>query len=103
MPERHADLLEVGFGQVRQNLRIDLMLAEERFVLSEANRVQPLADVHVGAAYAETGTSSSRRGMESRISEMLGRLSRARTRSSSIGRPRGEPSWLICDNDLSMG
>ena len=42
------------------------MLAEQRFVLSEADRAQPLADVHVGAAYAETGTLSPRWGMESR-------------------------------------
>ena len=48
MPERHADLLEVGLGQVGQDVRVDLMLAEQRFVLSEADAVQPLGDVHLG-------------------------------------------------------
>ena len=46
MPERHADLFEVGFDQVGQDVRVDLILAEQRFVLSEADRVQPLGDVH---------------------------------------------------------
>ena len=63
MPERHADLLEVGLGQVRQDLRVDLMLPEQRFVLSEADRVQPLGDVHRTAS-AETAISSPRWGME---------------------------------------
>ena len=46
MPERHADLFEVGFDQVGQDVRVDLMLAEQGFVLSEVDRVQPLGDVH---------------------------------------------------------
>ena len=44
MPERHADLFEVGFDQVGQDVRVDLMLAEQGFVLSEVDRVQPLGD-----------------------------------------------------------
>ena len=46
MPERHADLLEVGLGQVDEDVGVDLVLAEQRFVLSEADAVQPLGDVH---------------------------------------------------------
>ena len=46
MPKRHADLFEVGFDQVGQDARVDLMLAEQGFVLSEVDRVQPLGDVH---------------------------------------------------------
>ena len=57
MPERHADLLEVGLGQVGQDVRVDLMLAEQGFVLSEAEGLQPLGDVHVRTACAETATS----------------------------------------------
>jgi hypothetical protein len=44
--QRHADLFEVGFDQVAENARVDLMLAEHGFVLSEVDRVQPLGDVH---------------------------------------------------------
>ena len=44
--ERHADLLDVGLSQVRQDFRVDLMLAEQGFVLSEADRVRPFGDVH---------------------------------------------------------
>ena len=46
VPQRHADLFEVGFDQVAQDARVDLMLAEQGFVLSEVDRVQPLGDVH---------------------------------------------------------
>ena len=46
MPQRHAELFEVGFGQVGQDFRVDLVLAEQGFVLSEVDRVQPLGDVH---------------------------------------------------------
>ena len=46
MAQRHADLFEVGFDQVSENARVDLMLAEQGFVLSEVDRVQPLGDVH---------------------------------------------------------
>ena len=39
MPERHAELFEVGFDQVGQDVCVDLMLAEQGFVLSEVERV----------------------------------------------------------------
>jgi hypothetical protein len=45
-PERNADFFEVGLGQVGQDVRVDLMLAEQGFILSEPDRVQPLGDVH---------------------------------------------------------
>ncbi len=67
-PRRDADLFEVGFSRVRQDVRVDLMLPEHRFVQSKADRVQPLGDVHVGAASAETSVSSPRWRMESRTS-----------------------------------
>jgi hypothetical protein len=35
VPQRHADLFEVGFDQVAEDARVDLMLAEQGFVLSE--------------------------------------------------------------------
>ena len=46
VPQRHADLFEVGFDQVAEDARVDLMHAEHGFVLSEVDRVQPLGDVH---------------------------------------------------------
>jgi hypothetical protein len=46
VPERNAELLQIGFGQLRQDFRVDLMLAEDRFVLAKADSFQPLADVH---------------------------------------------------------
>ena len=73
MPERHADLLEVGFGQVGQDVRVDLVLAEQGFVLSEADRVQPLADVH---RRSRTGST---------LMMVPGRL---RVQVGSVGRPR---------------
>jgi hypothetical protein len=45
VPERHADLFEVAFDQVGHDACVDLMLAEQGFVLSEVDRVQPLGDV----------------------------------------------------------
>ena len=72
VPQRHPDLLEVGLAQVGQDVGVDLVLPEQRFVLSEADRVQPLADVHVGAASAETPISSPRRRMESRTDGAFG-------------------------------
>ena len=46
MPQWHADLFEVGFDEVAEDARVDLVLAEHGFVLSEVDRVQPLGDVH---------------------------------------------------------
>jgi hypothetical protein len=46
VPEGNAKLLEIGFGHLRQDFRVDLVLAEGRFVLAEANPLEPLADVH---------------------------------------------------------
>ena len=37
---------KVGFGTRPRIARVDLMLAEHGFVLSEVDRVQPLGDVH---------------------------------------------------------
>jgi class 3 adenylate cyclase len=51
VPERNAELLQIGFGQLRQDFRVDLMLAEGRFVLAEADSLQPLADVHSRAPH----------------------------------------------------
>ena len=37
VPQRHADLFKVDFDQVPEDARVDLMRAEQRFVLSEAS------------------------------------------------------------------
>ena len=44
--ERHSELLEVAFAQLRQHLAVDLVRAEHRLVLSEAEAPQPAADIH---------------------------------------------------------
>ena len=72
VPQRHPDLFEVGFDQVAEDARVDLMLAEHGFVLSEVDRVQPLGDVH--------------RRSRTRFTLMMvpGRL---RVQAGSVGRP----------------
>ena len=36
VPESDAELLEVGVGQLRQHVRVDLVVAEMRLVLAES-------------------------------------------------------------------
>ena len=45
MPERHAKLLEIYLGQLRQDIGVDLTRAKERLVLSEAKTSQPTPDI----------------------------------------------------------
>ena len=45
-PERDAEPLEIGFGQVGQDVPIDIVFAKPGFVLAEANAMKPLADRH---------------------------------------------------------
>ena len=54
VPQRHADLFEVGFDQVAQDARVDLMLAEHGFVLSEVDRVRHWATLIVVPAHGST-------------------------------------------------
>ena len=46
MPEWHAKLLEIGVGQLGQDLRVDFVVAEGDFVLAETDAPQPVAHVH---------------------------------------------------------
>ena len=46
MPERHAELLEINLGQLRQDIGVDFTRAKERFVLPEAETSQPIPDIH---------------------------------------------------------
>src|SRR5271168_4607604 len=46
MPERHAKLLEIGVGQLGEDLRVDFAFAEGGFVLAETEAPQPVAHVH---------------------------------------------------------
>jgi hypothetical protein len=53
--ERETYLLEVSLGQVRQNVGVNFVLAEGRFVLAEVETLQPLAEVHGGTPHGFTG------------------------------------------------
>jgi hypothetical protein len=46
VPHRHPKLFEVGVGQLGQDLMVDVVLAEYRCVLFEAELPQPLGDIH---------------------------------------------------------
>jgi hypothetical protein len=47
VPHRDAELFEVGLGQLGQDLVVDLVLAEHRLVLFEAQCPQPGGDIHL--------------------------------------------------------
>ena len=49
MTERHTELLEIDFGQLRQDIGVDFIRAKERLVLSEAETSEPTPDIHVRA------------------------------------------------------
>jgi hypothetical protein len=46
VPERHPKLLEIGVGQLRQDIGVDFTRAKQRLVLSEAETSQPTPDIH---------------------------------------------------------
>ena len=46
VPERHAELLEIDLGQLRQDIGVDFTRAKERLVLSETKTSQPIPDIH---------------------------------------------------------
>jgi hypothetical protein len=46
VPKRHAKLLEIGLGQLRQDIRVDFTRTKEGLVLSEAETSQPTPDIH---------------------------------------------------------
>ena len=54
VPERHAKLLEVDFGQLRQDIGVDFTRAKERLVLSEAETSEPTPDIHGRTPRART-------------------------------------------------
>ena len=41
MPQRHTELLEIGVGQLGQDIGVDFTRAKERLVLAEAETSQP--------------------------------------------------------------
>jgi len=49
-----AKLLEVGVGQLRQDIGVDFTRAKERLVLSEAETSQPTSDIHGRTPRART-------------------------------------------------
>ena len=52
MPEgEHAELLEIGVAQVNQNVAVNSVLAERRFILAEPKAPQPIPHVHGSVSY----------------------------------------------------
>ena len=45
--ERDTELLQMLVGQLRQDIRIDAVLAKHAFILAKAERTQPFGDIHV--------------------------------------------------------
>jgi hypothetical protein len=46
VPQWHTQLLKVGLGQLRENINVDLILAECRFILTEAKVSEPRTDIN---------------------------------------------------------
>ena len=46
MPQRHAKLLKVDLGQLRQNISINFVRTEGGLILIEAKASQPTSEVH---------------------------------------------------------
>ena len=87
MPERHAKLLEIGVGQLRQDIGVDFIRAKERLVLSEAQTSEPTPDIHVCAPRAANGSSFgrsalSRAGLVPILKSVSGIRGRLRDRST---------------------
>src|SRR5208282_3275362 len=63
-PNRNAKLLQIGFGQLGQDVPVDFARAKHGLVLAETNTVEPLADSHpaslCGPIIGETETSVER-------------------------------------------
>ncbi len=53
MPEgEHAELLKIGVAQVNQNVAVNTVLAERRFILAEPEAPQPIPHVHRSVSYS---------------------------------------------------
>ncbi len=46
MPQGNAELLEVGFGQLAEDSRVDFVLAKRCLISLEAKIAQPPPDIH---------------------------------------------------------
>jgi hypothetical protein len=55
MPERHAKLLKISVGQLRQDVGVDFTRAKKRLILSEAETSEPTPDIHVRAPRTANG------------------------------------------------
>jgi hypothetical protein len=54
VPERHTELLEIGLGQLRQDIGVDFTRAKQRLVLSETKTSEPTPDIHGRTPRART-------------------------------------------------
>src|SRR5262249_58069963 len=58
--QRHSKLFEIVFGQLRQHIKVDSVLDELGFVLSESQVSQPLTNVHWTASTPVPDAGSAR-------------------------------------------
>jgi hypothetical protein len=59
MTEEHTELLEVGIGQLRQDFRVDRVVAKCLLVLLEAEASQPSGNVHTALPRLNSGPSAA--------------------------------------------
>jgi len=57
VPQWHTKLLEIGVGQLRQDIGVDLTRAKQRLILSEAEIPEPTPDIHGRTPRAPNGSS----------------------------------------------
>jgi hypothetical protein len=57
VPERHTKLLEIGVGQLRQDIGVDFARAKERLVPPEAEISEPTSDIHGHTPRTPNGSS----------------------------------------------
>ncbi len=57
--QRQADLFEVAFGQVGQNVRFDLIVTEDGLVLAKTEAPQPRPNVHAGSSKQAPGNNAA--------------------------------------------
>jgi hypothetical protein len=72
VPKRHAELLEIDLGQLRQDIGVDITRAKQRLILSEAEASEPTPDIHHRAPGSERIIVRLKRPVQRRAVKELG-------------------------------
>jgi hypothetical protein len=81
--ERDAELLEIGFGQIGQDIGLDGIDPECRLVLAESEASQPIGDIHRDVRSVEASCGETDIGL---ADPALGKAEQAAQERSSCGR-----------------